>query len=696
MSKTKWKTLILLTFRRIPCKIHFVFLCMFFFLINSCLYSWSQENPIILKSPDDLLKITFHTVEDRPFETRPNPNRSNPDNIPVAEKLVYEVSYQNKPMIELSALGLELEGSRVLGSDVSINKYTFSTGEDTYKLITGRTNAVSEKYNSVILDIEEKRGEKRKMQIEARAYNEAVAFRYIVPEQSSFTDYRLKSEKTEYRFVKDAICYAQILPNFRSSYESEFYKMPVSGLSNQGGVSSYFIIGMPLLLDIWGIGWAAVTEADLEGNAATYLRNPAGSWTGHRFETVISQNMQEQEIAISGNLPHKTAWRIVMVASDPAYFIESNVMTNLNPECRIDDTSWIKPGKSAWDWWNGSLNRDGERAYTTETMKYYIDFAAESGFEYMTVDAGWSGSDITVCRDNVNIPEVVAYARTKGIKVFIWVGGTNVWLQMNEAFPLYEKWGVAGLKIDFVLRDDQPGIDFYYKVAEKAAKHKLMVDFHGCTKTWGIQRTYPNVVGFEGIIGMEQSKAGVRDNPENRLIIPYTRMIGGLTDYTPGGFNNVKREEFNAIMGGRPMVMGTRAHHLALYVVYESPFQMVSDWPEAYRKDPSFKFIKDVPASWDKTKVLNGYPGEFIIVARKKGNDWYLGSMTNRIPRSFEIILDFLDSGNYIAEIYADAKDSDQFPKSIDIKSIKVKKGDKFRIRMVTDGGLAVQFKKVK
>ena len=664
-------------------------------VISSCFRVWSQEKDVILKSPDGLLQISFRAVADRPMEARQGANRPM-DNIPVADKLVYELSYQDKQVMEPSALGLELEGSRILGADVRISKFTFSEGEDNYTLFTGRTNVVSERYNAVLLDIEEVRGEKRKMQIEARAYNEAVAFRYIVPEQSAINGYRLKSEQTEYRLVKDAICYAQILPNFRSSYESEFYKMPVSGLSNQGGVPSYLLVGMPLLLDIWGVGWVAITEADLENNAAIYLRNPTGSWAGHRFETVLSQNLQNQDIAVIGDLPHKTAWRIIMVAPDPGRFIESNVITNLNPACRINDVSWIKPGKSAWDWWNGSLNKDGERSYTTETMKYYVDFAAESGFEYMTVDAGWSGNDLLTFRNNLNVPEVVEYARKKNVKVFIWASGTNVWRQMDEAFPLFEKWGVAGVKVDFVLRDDQPGIDFYYKVAEKAAKHKLMIDFHGCTKPWGLHRTYPNIVGFEGIIGMEQSKAGVRDNPENRLTIPFTRMLGGLADFTPGGFNNVKREDFTAIMGGRPMVMGTRAHHLAIYVVFESPFQMVSDWPESYRNDPSFQFIKDVPTSWDKTIVLQGSPGEYIVVARKKGDDWFLGAMTSRTARDFDVVLDFLDNGNYIAEIYADAKDSDQFPKKIDIKSMKVKKGNKLNIKMVTDGGLAICIKKVK
>ena len=654
-------------------------------VINSCLHVWSQGKDIALNSPDGLLSISFRTVEN---------SRQNDSDSPITERLVYFVEYKGKQVMNPSLMGLELEGSRTLGEHVKIVAHRFSEGVDNYQMITGRTASVSEKYNAVMLEVAEDRFGSRKMNIEARAYNDAVAFRYIVPEQSTLTDYRLKSEKTEYRLPKDAIAYALVLPNFRSGYESEYHKVPVSGLSNQGGVASYYLVGMPLLLDIYGVGWVAITEADIEGNAATYLRNPSGSWAGHWFESVVSPSWQEQEPAVIGTLPHKTAWCIIMVDSQPTHFMVSNTLTNLNPECRITDTSWIKSGKSSWDWWNGSLNREGEKAYTTENMKYYVDFAAESGFEYMTIDAGWSGSNITVCRDNVNVPEVVSYAKTKGVKVMIWLYGNYVWQMMDEAFPLYEQWGVAGMKIDFILRDDQAGIDFYYKVAEKAAKHRLMVDFHGCTKTWGLQRTYPNVIGFEGILGMENSLVGVRDNPENRLTAAFTRMIGGLVDYTPGGFENATREDFVAVHH-KPMVLGTRAHHLAIYVVYESPFHMVADWPERYKNDPSFEWIKKVPASWDKSIALNGYPGEYLTIARKKGDDWYLGAMTNWTAREYEISLNFLESGNYIAEIYADAPDADKFPKKVNIKTIKVTPTSKFKITMVSGGGVAVHFKKV-
>ena len=665
-----------------------------FIALLSYTSAWSQEKEIVLNSPDGLLNITFRTVENRQNQNIEN-RRQNVSNFPVTEQLVYEVKYKGNQVMSPSAMGLELETGRVLGENIKIVAHQFSEGVDDYKLITGRTASVFEKYNSVVLEVEEDRFGNRKMNIEARAYNDAVAFRYIVPKQQALIEYRLKSEKTEYRLAKDAMAYALVLPNFRSSYESEFHKVPVSGLSNQGGVASYYLVGMPVLLDMYGVGWVAIVESDIEGNAATYLRNPSGSWTGHWFESVVSPSLNEKELAVISPLPHKTAWRIIMVDSEPTHFMVSNTLTNLNPECRITDTSWIQSGKSAWDWWNGSLNKDGERAYTTETMKYYVDFAAESGFEFMTIDAGWSGGDITVCRDNVNVPEVVAYAKTKGVKIIIWIGGTNADRMMDEAFPLYEKWGVAGVKIDFILRDDQAGIDFYYRVAEKAAKHKLLVDFHGCTKTWGLQRTYPNVVGFEAILGSENSLVGVRDNPENRLVYPFTRMIGGLVDYGPGGFENVTREEFVA-RNNKPMVVGTRAHHLAIYVVYESPFHMVSDWPERYKNDPSFEWIKKVPSSWDRSIVLNGYPGEYVTLARQSGDDWYLGAMTDWTARDFEIPLNFLESGNYIAEVYADAPDADKFPKKVNIKTIKVTPNSKFKINMVSGGGVAVHFKKVK
>jgi alpha-glucosidase len=383
----------------------------------------------------------------------------------------------------------------------------------------------------------------------------------------------------------------------------------------------------------------------------------------------------------------------LQVATEPGKLIESTVLTSLNPDSQLKDTSWIRAGKASWDWWSGSLGRDGKSAYNIETMKYYVDFAAESGFEYMLVDAGWfPQGDITRMNGRVDIPEVVRYAADKKIKIWIWLGYAETVKQMDEAFPLYEKWGVAGVKIDFIQRDDQEGIAFYYRTAEKAAEHHIMVDFHGCTKPTGMDRTWPNVMGYEAVLGMEQSKAGARDTPEHHVTLPFTRMLAGRMDYTPGGFNNVTRTEFEPRME-KPMVMGTRAHHLAMYVVFEAPFQMVSDHPAAYRGDASFDFVKAVPATWDETRVLGGVPGEYVTIARRHGAEWFLGSMCNSTPRQLALPLDFLGPGHYAAEIFSDAPDADRFPKRFLIERMRVTRTTKLKAQLAPAGGYAVRLR---
>jgi alpha-glucosidase len=310
----------------------------------------------------------------------------------------------------------------------------------------------------------------------------------------------------------------------------------------------------------------------------------------------------------------------------------------------------------------------------------------------MLIDGGWSArGDITKMNGRVDVPEVVRYAATRNVKVWIWLGYGDTSKQMQDAFPLFQKWGVAGLKIDFVERDDQEGIDWYYRVAELAAQYHLMLDFHGSTKPTGMQRTWPNILGYEGVLGMEQSKAGSRDNPDHHVMLPFTRMLGGLMDYTPGGFDNVTKADFQA-RSQAPMVMGTRAHHLAMYAVYEAPIQMVADHPSAYENQPSFDFIKNVPATWDETKVLNGVPGEYVTIARRHGNEWFLGSMTNWNPRGLDLPLTFLGAGRYRAEIYADAADADRFPKHVSIAKKTVDRRTRLKAQLAPGGGYAVRF----
>lgn len=630
-----------------------------------------------LKSPDGRLAIEIRTVHDKQAAEE--------------GQLVYAVSFNGKPVITQSVLRLELQGQRPLGAAVRIASSTSSEEDSTYRLVTGKVSEARNHYNAIRLDLDESGPFARKLTLEARAFNDAVAFRYVVPEQPILRELRLAKETTEFRLSSDASAWCLLLPSYRSMYESEFYKMSVSSLSNQGGVASSMLVGLPVLLELPGVAWVGITEADVRDYAAMYLVNPSASWTGHWFESRLSPDPNEPDVAVTGTLPKSSPWRVLMIADAPGRLIESTVITSLNPESVVKDPSWIRAGRAAWDWWSGSIGADGKPAYTTETMKHYVDFAAASGLEYFLVDAGWSPmNDITKMNGRVDIPELVKYAAAKNVKVWIWLHWSGVDRQMDEAFPIYERWGVAGIKIDFMSRDDQRMMRWYYRVAQKAAEHHLMVDYHGSTKPSGMERMYPNVVGYEAVLGLEQSKAGTRDNPESHVTLPFTRMLAGPMDYTPGAFDNQTREGFVARMQ-RPMALGTRAHQLAMYVVFEAPIQMVADHPAAYKDQPAFEFIRKTPAKWDETRVISGIPGEHIVIARRSGDNWFLGAMTNWTPRSLEIPLTFLGQGNFTAEIYADAEDADRSPKNVSITSQPVDSSTKLKAALAPGGGYAVR-----
>ena len=603
-------------------------------------------------------------------------------------RLTYAVAFEGKPVMDASAMGLVFKGqASPLGAKVRIANSAPSESDTTWRPVTGKASVVRDHYRALRLDLEETAAPNRKLSVEARAYDDAIAFRYLVPEQAAIGDASVSKEITEFRIAKDATTYALALGGYRTPYESEYIKLPVSSLA-----SVPKIVGLPLLMELPGVAWMAITEADLRGSAAMYLANPSGGWgdDAHRLEARLAPRFDDPSVSVKGKLPYHSAWRVLMIADAPGRLIESNVILSLNPPSAIADTSWIHPGRAAWDWWSGSIGPDGKPSFSTATMKYFTDFAAQSGLEYMLVDAGWSpDNDVTQMNGKVDIPEVVRYAAAQKVKVWIWAHYRNIVRQREEAFAMYEKWGVAGVKIDFVERDDQEGMAFYYDTAEAAARHHLMLDFHGCTKPTGIERTWPNIVGYEAVMGMEWNKAGARDTPTHHTTLPFTRMLTGPMDYTPGGFNNVSRTEFVG-RDIRPMVQGTRAHQLAMYAVYQSPFQMVSDAPDAYKDQPAFEFIKAAPATWDETRVLNGVPGEYITVVRRRGTEWFLGSMTDWSARELDIPLSFLGGGKYRAEIYQDSG----APKNVQITKQEVDRTMHLKAKMAEGGGYAVRFVK--
>ena len=639
----------------------------------------AQSGPLEVRSPDSRITLRFAVV----------PGKGQASS---AGRLVYSVDFRGKPVLDNSALSLKLAHQPPLGTAVRITSSTPGSGVDHYTLLAGKTSAVHDAYNDLTVQVMEAASPDRKFAIEARVYNSAVAFRYQVPKQAALAGYRLMQEDTQFHLSGDATAWALRLPNFQSGYEAEYLRQTVSALSSEGGVPSHILTGAPMLLHLPGVAWAAVTEADLEGNSAMYLEAVSGIWSGHSLVTKISPALDGSGPAVEATLPHHSAWRVILLGDTPGALIESNVITDLNPPNRVADTSWIHPGKAAWDWWSGDLDPEGKPAYTTRNMEYYVDFAAKSGFPYMMLDAGWSTfTDITRMLGNVDVPELVRYAAKRNVKVWIWAHSKAVATQMQTAFPLYQKWGVVGVKIDFIQRNDQKGIQFYYTVAKLAAEHHLMLDFHGATTPWGLERTYPNVLNMEAVLGLEYNKWSRRDGPLNRTMYPFTRMLNGPLDYTPGAFENVTRKEFVPRQLD-PMAVGTRAQQLALYVVFRAPFEMVSDDPAAYVNQPGFQFLRDVPVVWDATRVLDGFPGEFVTIARRHGRDWYLGSITDWNPRTLRVPLNFLGNGAYTAEIYEDAPDAAEHPKHVSIRKQTVHSGDTLTLSLAKGGGCAIRF----
>jgi len=608
-------------------------------------------------------------------------------------RLYYRVAYGGAPVLEDSPLGLDFTDGPALDRELKVTGVVKRSNDTAWENAFGGQRTVRDRYNEIVVSLEEEIKPYRKLDIVVRAYDEGVALRYAVPKQDALTGFALAAENTGFFFAHDAFAYALNMGRWDTHNEGPFERILVREIKPAS------LVNLPLLVEMPGPKlWAAVLEADLTDYAGMYLAGVPDMPNALTSRLAVPPRRRFDQPVIAP-LPKTTPWRVIMVADDPGRLIERNALVlNLSGPCAIADTSWIRPGKAAWDWWSGSTATgvDFKPGMNTATMKHYIDFAARHKFEYMLVDAGWAPmsedgrlEDILHYRPDVDVPAIIAYGKSKGVATLLWVEWRALDRHLDEALALFESWGAAGIKVDYMNRDDQEMVNYYEKVVKKAAEHRLTVDFHGAYKPTGLERTYPNLLTREGVMGLEYSKWSERITPEHDVTLPFTRMLAGPMDFTPGGFRNAAKGKFEA-RDIAPMTQGTRAHQLAMYVVFQSPLVMVSDYPEAYEGQPGLEFIEKVPTVWDETRVLAGAPAHFIAMARKKGDVWYLGAMTDWEPRTLDLPLAFLGSGSYEATIFADGPDALTEGTSLAVGKAVVQAGGRLSLSLAPGGGAAV------
>ena len=614
----------------------------------------------------------------------------------------YAVHKMDQVMVTPSTIELEFKDQPAFGAGLEIELLSQNSVDETWKPVWGKTGQVRNYYNEYVYRLSEREPNGRQLEWVIRVFNDGVAFRYRFTENSGFGDFKLTGEKTAFCLDPSNISWATNHQQYYSSQEHPYDKRPV------GDIDKDELIGCPLLVEVDSAGWLLITEADLTDWAGLYFR--ADEATPGKIVSSLAALKRDPAIKVAGSVPAESPWRVIMVGDDPGDLIESNMIANLNDPVEYEDVSWIKPGISSWDrWWSGDYGPDAgfDLGMNTATMKYFVDLADDMDWEYMIVDWTWYGTvflqpdgqyipnpdvDITTSIEEVDIEEIIRYANGKDVEIILWVLSAHLDRQMDEALAKYEEWGAAGIKVDFMDSDDQDMVNWYHKVARKAAKHQLVIDFHGAYKPTGVSRTLPNLITREGVLGNEYTKWSDLITPEHTVVLPYTRGLLGEMDFTPGGFHHIHQEDF-MIAGGdapNPYVMGTRGHQLAMLVVYESAFTVICDSPFNYKDQPGTDFLKLVPTTWSETRYLDGYPGEDIILARRSGEQWFVGGMTNNEPRNAEFLLDFIEEGTYTATLWKDAGDADQFPAHLEKESFEVKAGDTFKVGMEKGGGFVM------
>ncbi len=653
-------------------KVNVVTLLLLMFVIS--VSAFGQRNEVLeLTSPDGSLKVT----------------------IGVTDEIYWSLEVNDNLVAGPSSIALETENYGVLGEKPVLNNSFSETRSEVIETPFYKKSKIKNDYNELNLIF---RGSYSMI---FRAYNDGVAYRFVT---SMNEDIFITGEKTEFIFPDAKEVYVpyvrEPVGRYQVSFESTYDVLKLDEV-----VSDSLII-TPLLVKNNNGSSLVVSEADLENYPGMFLSMNDDA-TG--FDAEYAAYPLEEEQGGHNNLQSYVTkradyiakthgnraypWRMIAVGKNDAELLDNDLVYKLASPSRIDDTSWIKPGKVAWDWWNdwNVYNVDFRAGINTETYKYYIDFAAEKGIEYVILDEGWSEStNLLNVVPEIDLQAIIDHAKSKNVDVVLWAGWLPLRQNMDEVFEKYSSMGVKGYKIDFMNRDDQKMVEFYYQTASKAAEYEQFVLFHGSYKPTGLHRTYPNVLTYEGVFGLEQVKWTEYDNfPEYDVTVPFIRMLAGPMDYTPGAMENANRFNWHPVHSD-PVSQGTRCHQLAMYVIFDSPFSMLCDNPTAYLQEPeSVEFISAVPTVFDETVPLAGEIGDYVAVARRKDNTWYVGAMTDWDGRELELDLSFLREGEYKATVFADGINADRAARDYTKEEITVNGGDKLKIEMKSGGGWA-------
>jgi alpha-glucosidase len=621
-----------------------------------------------------------------------SPDGANQIAVEVGDRITYAVTRRGRPVLDASPISLTLDGGRTLGAGVRVRSEARRQVRDSVRPVAPTKSAVvADRFNELRLRLGDH-------DLELRAYDEGIAYRWVLAVGDSVT---VRAEQASFVVAGQAEAIVGIDTTFMTHYEPVFRRVRLDTLS--GGRHAL----LPALISVQGGPKIAITESQLEDYAGMYLVAREGGGLVGRFPGAAleerARNDRDVPVTRRADYLARTTgrralpWRIVMIADDDRQLLLNQMVYNLAAPSRLADASWIRPGKVAWDWYNNlNLRGVGFRAgVNNETYRHFIDFASKHEIPYIVLDEGWYKlGDLLTQSPGIDVPSLVQYGASKNVGIILWASWSTLDTQMTPALDLFARWGVKGIKVDFMQRDDQKVVNYYYRIAREAAARRLLVDYHGAHKPAGLDRTWPNVLTFEGVHGLENNKWTDDVTPTHNVTLPFTRMLAGPMDYTPGAMLNAQPRNFRAIFD-RPMSIGTRVHQLAMYVVYESPLQMLADSPSEYEREPeAMEWLRAVPVVWDETRALDGSAGSHVLIARRRGAEWFVGAMTNNDARSLTLDLSFLGAGRWTMDAWSDGINADRNGMDFRKETRAVSAGEKLTLKLAPGGGWTGRFRR--